>query len=81
MSARRCFKCQGFGHIASDYPNRKVITLAKWESIGEDEEDGEKEENVKKEEESLGEEVTKPYEGEMLVLRWALSTQKGERDE
>jgi len=24
MSARRCFKCQGLGHIASDYPNRKL---------------------------------------------------------
>ena len=25
---RRCFKYQGFGHIPSDYLNRKVITLA-----------------------------------------------------
>ena len=29
MSTRRCFKRQGLGHIASECPNRKVITLAK----------------------------------------------------
>ncbi|PKU66848.1 putative mitochondrial protein [Dendrobium catenatum] len=24
---RKCFKCQGFGHIASNCPNRRVVTL------------------------------------------------------
>ena len=24
-SGRKCFKCHGFGHIASDCPNRKVL--------------------------------------------------------
>ena len=24
---RRCFECQGFGHIASICPNQKVITI------------------------------------------------------
>ena len=24
---RRCFKCQGFGHIAYDCPNRKMVSL------------------------------------------------------
>ncbi|KAG5556557.1 hypothetical protein RHGRI_006977 [Rhododendron griersonianum] len=26
-SSRRCYKCQGFGHIAADCPNRKVVSL------------------------------------------------------
>jgi len=30
---RRCFKCQGFGHIASDCPNRKVITLVEYQDL------------------------------------------------
>ena len=35
MANRRCFKCQGIGHIASDRPNRKVITLAEWTKVKE----------------------------------------------
>ncbi|KAK0578226.1 hypothetical protein LWI29_007013 [Acer saccharum] len=26
-SSIRCFKCQGLGHIASECPNRKIISL------------------------------------------------------
>jgi len=26
---RRCYKCQGFGHIASEYPKRRAMTMAK----------------------------------------------------
>ena len=40
-----------------------------------------KEEAVEKEEENLEEEVTGADEGEILVLRRALSTQKSEKDE
>jgi len=43
MSNKRCFKCQGLGHIASKCPNRKVITLAEWETAKEDFEEEEKE--------------------------------------
>ncbi|XP_031375447.1 uncharacterized protein LOC116189849 [Punica granatum] len=25
--SKQCFKCRGFGHIASEYPNRKIISL------------------------------------------------------
>jgi len=42
MSNRRCFKRQGLGHIASECPNRKVITLTEWAAVKEDFEDEEK---------------------------------------
>nr|GEW34526.1 hypothetical protein [Tanacetum cinerariifolium] len=29
----RCFRCQGLGHIASECPNKKMITLAKYEGV------------------------------------------------
>jgi len=53
------------GHIASDSPNRKVISLAEWESIKEEEE----EETMEGEEASPKEEVTKADKAEMLVLQ------------
>ncbi|GJW22250.1 peptidyl-prolyl cis-trans isomerase FKBP53, partial [Tanacetum coccineum] len=28
---RRCFRCQGLGHIASECPNKKLVTLAEYE--------------------------------------------------
>ena len=36
---RRCFKCQGFGHIASDCPNRKMVSLVEEDMETEDEDD------------------------------------------
>ncbi|GJW71356.1 gag-pol polyprotein, partial [Tanacetum coccineum] len=30
-SPRRCFRCQGLGHIASECPNKKMVTLAEFE--------------------------------------------------
>ena len=35
MSKKRCFTCQGLGHIASDYANHKAITLAEWSAMKE----------------------------------------------
>ena len=32
---RRCYKFQGFGHIASYCPNTKVITLVEYQSLEE----------------------------------------------
>ena len=26
-SAQKCYRCQESGHIASDYPNRRVVTI------------------------------------------------------
>ena len=39
---RRCFKCQGLGHITSNYPNCNVITLAEWAAMKEEFEEDEK---------------------------------------
>ncbi|GJX05544.1 reverse transcriptase [Tanacetum coccineum] len=30
---RRCFRCQGLGHITSEYPNKSLITLAGFELV------------------------------------------------
>jgi len=57
MSNRRCFKCQGLGHIASDCPNHKVITLAKCSAVKEEFEEEEKEDDFEDELEETQEEV------------------------
>jgi len=74
MSSRRCCKCQGLGHIASDYLNHKVITLAEWAAVKVVFEEEEKEDDVEDELEETQEEVVEEAdEAEMLVLRRVLS--------
>jgi len=31
-NARRCFRCQGLGHIASECPNKRLVTLVEYKS-------------------------------------------------
>jgi len=82
MSNRRCFKCQGLGHIASKFPNRKVITLAGWTAVKEDFEEEENEvESELETEETQDEVIEEADEGELLVIRRVLSNQKGAKDE
>jgi len=81
MNPRRCFKCQGLGHVATDCPNRRVITLAEWDAVKEEVAEEEKEESIEILEEEEEEIIAEADEGEMLVLRRTLSTQKGDQEE
>ena len=68
---RRCFRCQGLGHIASECPNKRVVTLAEYQASFmelEEEEEGEKEVCLN---ECMEEVEEGPDEGEMLVIRRA----------
>jgi len=81
MNLRRCFKCQGLGHIAAYCPNHRVISLAQWDAVKEEMAEEEKEESIEALEEEEEEVIAEADEGEMLVLRRALSSQKGEQEE
>ena len=65
----------------TDYPNQKVITLAKWETMKEDNLEEEKEEGVDIEGEETQELIKEADEGEMLVLRRTLSRQRSEKED
>ena len=73
---RRCYKCQGFGHTASECPSRRVMTMTECQALEEvewKEERKEKEVPLMEVEEQCIEETD---EGELLVLRRALSDQE-----
>lgn len=57
MSTSSCFKCQGLSHIASDCPNRTIITLAEWEAVKEEEVEEEKKVHLMKEQDESQEGV------------------------
>jgi len=67
---RRCFRCQGLGHIASECPNKSVVTQAEYQASFEEEMEEEKESYLNK---ALEEVEEGPDEGELLVVRRALS--------
>jgi len=64
-SIPRCFKCQGYGHLASDCTNRRYVTLAEWKAKEEVELEEEREED---EGEDLEEIEIEADEGDMLTL-------------
>ena len=79
LTPRRCFKCQGLRHIASEGPNRRIISLAEWEASKKEEEEEDRE--ICLMEEDQEEVVEEANDGELLVLRRALSSLKGDKEE
>ena len=65
LLASQGFKCQGFGHLASDCTNRRFVTLAKWKAAEEVELE---EENEEHDGDNLGEIVAEADKGEMLTM-------------
>jgi len=76
FNPRRCFKCQGLGHIASECPNQRIISLAEWEVCKEEEDEWE----VQALEEDQEEVVEEADEGELLVLRRALNSRRSDQE-
>lgn len=72
--ASKCFKCQGFGHIASNCPTRRTITIVKGEAY----EMSEEEETAREIEEEIepvyDEEYVPADHGESLIIRRSLHT-------
>ncbi|KAK6933370.1 Zinc finger, CCHC-type [Dillenia turbinata] len=60
-SRKKCFKCQGYGHIAAECPNRKAFTIV--EEIEEENVDSQNSEE---------EDVTYADHGDLLVVRRSL---------
>ncbi|CAL2257293.1 unnamed protein product [Prunus armeniaca] len=71
-----CFKCHGLGHIASDCPNRKIVSL-----VEENEEEFNEEVGLNLDEgPRFGEELTYGDEGESLVIRRSLNAAQVQED-
>ncbi|XP_073107884.1 uncharacterized protein [Elaeis guineensis] len=73
-SSRKYFKCQGFGHITADCPNRRIIILVKEESNEEGNDDEAKYDNNNEEE-------VPADDGESLMIRRALNAAMMTEDE
>ena len=72
-TTRKCFKCQGYGHIIARCPTRKVATIIE-NSIEEEEEE------INHEEEEIEEVTEYADEEEMLVIRRSLQVIQGSDD-
>ncbi|XP_020694824.1 uncharacterized protein LOC110108492 [Dendrobium catenatum] len=71
LPPRKCFKCQGFGHIASGCPNRRIVTIIEEADTEQDMIDHESENNMVTETT-----VIPADEGSLLVLRRLLNSHK-----
>ncbi|KAL5823431.1 hypothetical protein ACOSQ4_021331 [Xanthoceras sorbifolium] len=75
----KCFKCQGFGHIASECPNHKIISLVEEDGVKDDLAPELKEDEYENEE--IMEGVTYGDNGASLVIQRSLSVIKEEEEE
>ncbi|KAK0608918.1 hypothetical protein LWI29_037984 [Acer saccharum] len=75
----KCFKCQGFGHIASKCPNRKIVSLVEENSDEDDLATDLKEDEYENEE--VAEDVTYGDKGASLVIQRSLSVVREEEEE
>ncbi|PKU68071.1 RNA-directed DNA polymerase [Dendrobium catenatum] len=73
--ARKCFKCHGFGHVAANCPNRRVVTLLEEEDLVV-EECNEGEASYQANETSPTSTVIPADVGPLLVIRRVLNNQK-----
>ncbi|KAJ9548601.1 hypothetical protein OSB04_021144 [Centaurea solstitialis] len=72
---RKCFKCQGWGHISSNCPSKRVMTAQEVRALREaEEEELEEEINDEEEEDEHVSEVEPESAGQALVLRRSLHT-------
>ncbi|XP_027362462.1 uncharacterized protein LOC113870064 [Abrus precatorius] len=70
----KCFKCQGYGHIASDCPNRRVVTIIEGEAYEASKEESEFYQNDFNSPPVFDEELTPADHREALVVRRSLHT-------
>ncbi|KAI0522935.1 hypothetical protein KFK09_005324 [Dendrobium nobile] len=76
--ARKCFKCEGFGHIASNCPTRRIVTILEEEP---DLEEACSTENMIDREPMNQPTVIEADEGNLLVLRRLLNSHKEEPEQ
>lgn len=80
--ATKCFKCQGFGHIASNCPTRRTITIIKGEAYEDVDEETNRDEPEKEEvlEPIYDEELIVADHGESLVIRRSLHAMSAQEE-
>lgn len=71
----KCFRCQGFGHIASECPNKRVILVR---DNGEIESASSSEDEMPPLEDCSDVDIEEPVKGDLLVARRALNIQPKE---
>jgi len=80
--ATKCFKCQGFGHIASNCTTRRIITIIKGEAYDEVHEEKNRDEPEKEDELEpiYDEELIVADNGESLVIRRSLHAMSAQEE-
>jgi len=77
LDGKRCFKCQGYGHLQADCLDRRVLTLKKIEEIDQFASTLDEEEEVEEEVDT----VLAPDVGEHLVLQRILHAKESSKED